>query len=92
MQNYFKFLSSISHHHVWLSFQNEKALFAALSITVYITHDRLHLMTALGSVSDSSHCALLCSGNVVAIEACSLWNCNVKIWCYLMLKQATIWC
>jgi len=38
---------------VWLSFQSEEALFAAVKIGFYVTHDQLpNSMTALRSASD----------------------------------------
>jgi len=60
----FKFLSSISHPNVclvWLSFQTEETLFAALRLTFYVNYKQpLHLMAIIRFVSDSTRVLALC--------------------------------
>ena len=71
---------------IWLSFQTEKALFNALRVIFYFTHNRLlHLMTtSLCFGSNEGYHALL---RIDIRRILLIWNCDVKIWCYLMLKK-----
>jgi len=46
---------------VWLSFQTEKALFAALRLTFYVNYKRLlHLLAIFRSVPDSTRVITFC--------------------------------
>jgi len=53
-----------------------------------INNQLFHLMTIPLSVLDSTWVIALIDNRSIKL----ILNCNVKTWCYLMLKEATIWC